>query len=139
MPVIERILGEIGLQAATERFRAEQINEKIAFVWGWQQSATEQDFVSYAMSPAWFRPCRTSSSESQGTSSGLQTRAYRERALLFNSRGSRRSQSACKCCKEERKEVDLDPTSFPGSLIKILVWAGHMPRQNLAPEGVWGK
>ena len=59
------------------------------------------------MSPAWFRPCRTSSSESQGTSSGLQTRAYRERALLFNSRGSRRSQSlpANAAKKKEKKRT----------------------------------
>ena len=30
-------------------------------------------------------------------------------------------------------------TSFPGSLIKTLVWSGHVPRQNVAPKGVWGK
>ena len=33
----------------------------------------------------------------------------------------------------------IGPTSFPGSLIKTLVWSGHVPRQNLAPKGVWGK
>ena len=30
VPVIEKILGEIGLQAAIERFKAEKIDEKIA-------------------------------------------------------------------------------------------------------------
>ncbi|XP_028401220.1 uncharacterized protein LOC114533980 [Dendronephthya gigantea] len=102
VPVIEKILSEIGLQAVIEHFKAEKIDEKIAV------TLNDDQLIRLGVATigdrARFRQlCRQHGSDSavpqvearegQGSSSAQRSRAYRERALLFNSRSSRRSQS----------------------------------------------
>lgn len=115
VPVIERILGEIGLLAAIERFKDEKIDEKIAV------TLNDDELIRLGVATigdrARFRQlCRQHCGSAsvvqlqdegrEGSSSGLQvsrTGAYRERALLFNSRGSRRPQSQPAKKKEKKR------------------------------------
>ena len=110
---IEKILSELGLRAAVERFKAEKIDENVA------ATLSDNELIRLGVATigdrARFRQlCRKhcgSGPDSvgqieggEGSSSGLQVSrsiALRERALLFNSRSSRGRQSK----KKEKKRT----------------------------------
>lgn len=111
---MERILGELGLRAAVERFKAEKIDENVAV------TLSDNELIRLGVATigdrARFRQlCRKHCGTGpdsvaqmegvEGSSSGLQVSrsvALRERALLFNSRSSRGRQSQK---KKERKRT----------------------------------
>ena len=118
VPVIERILSELGLRAAVERFKAEKIDEKVA------ATLNDNELIRLGVATigdrARFRQlCHqhcgnvrdtglisAQSEGREGSSSGLQVSrsvALRERALLFNSRGSRGRQSQPRSKKERKR------------------------------------
>ena len=110
---IEKILSELGLRAAVERFKAEKIDKNVA------ATLSDNELIRLGVATigdrARFRElCRKhcgSGPDSvgqieggEGSSSGLQVSrsiALRERALLFNSRSSRGRQSQ----KKEKKRT----------------------------------